>query len=188
MSTQKAPLEKFLNKLRTKKIIDYVRSKKVLDFGCGQNAWTAQFLEKYCKEIVGIDQSIDKNVAIIGNIPVHNSLSAIQKKKFDVITMLAVIEHIKPIEFRELLSEFRNYTTEQSIIVATIPTVKARPILEFLSYKLRLIDRSQITDHKAYYDDLWINEMLYQTSWRVEKYQTFQFGLNSLVVLSRAEE
>ena len=39
------------------------------------------------------------------------------KKKFDVITMLAVIEHIKPIEFRELLSEFRNYTTEQSIVL-----------------------------------------------------------------------
>ena len=72
MSTQ-APLEKFLNKLRTKKIIDYVRSKKVLDFGCGQNAWTAQFLEKYCKEIVGIDQSIDKNVPLLATYPFTTS-------------------------------------------------------------------------------------------------------------------
>ena len=112
-------------------------------------------------------------------------MSLLGREKFDVITMLAVIEHIKPLEFRSLLNEFVDYTMPESRIIATIPTTKSRPILEFLSYRLNLIDQSQIRDHKVYYDDLWINEIVDKTPWKISFYKTFQMGLNSLVVFSR---
>jgi hypothetical protein len=54
-----------------------------------------------------------------------------------------------------------------------------------LSFKLGLIDPSQIRDHKVYYDDLWLKEILGETAWSLSFYKTFQLGLNSLVVLSR---
>ena len=185
MTSQEAPLEKLLNKIRTRKIKQFIKNKRVLDFGCGRNAWTAQSLKKECHEIVGVDHSLDEDFSKIKNICLYKNLSLLGRKKFDVITMLAVIEHIKPLEFRNLLNEFIDYTKPESQIVATIPTTKSRPILEFLSYRLNLIDQSQIQDHKVYYDDLWINEIVDKTPWRVSFYKTFQMGLNSLVVFSR---
>ena len=116
---------------------------------------------------------------------IKKHLDSLRNQTFDVILMLAVIEHIRPFDFRDLLNEFLNVTDDQGVIVATIPTTKSRPVLEFLSYKLGLIDPSQIRDHKVYYDDLWLNEILADTAWKLSFYKTFQFGLNSLVVLSR---
>lgn len=185
MTYQEAPLEKLLNKIRTHKIRRFIKNKRVLDFGCGRNAWTAQILKKECHEIVGVDQSLDNDFSTVKNICLYRDLSLLKKEKFDVITMLAVIEHIKPLEFRKLLNDLIDYTKPDSRIIATIPTTKSRPILEFLSYRLNLIDQSQIRDHKVYYDDLWINEIVDKTPWRVSFYKTFQLGLNSLVVFSR---
>ena len=185
MTTQKAPLERFLNLLRTKKIKKYISGKKVLDFGCGQSAWTARILASECTSIVGIDSSLDLEESQVEGVTLFNHLDCLRSKSFDVILMLAVIEHIRPFDFRHLLSQFLDITTSQSLIVATIPTTKARPVLELLSFKLGLIDPSQIRDHKVYYDDLWLNEILHETSWELSFYKTFQFGLNSLVVLSR---
>ena len=185
MTTQKAPLEQFLNRLRTKKIKNYISGKNVLDFGCGQSAWTARNLSKDCTSIVGVDASLDLDKSRIGRIRLFKDLCSVQNQTFDVILMLAVIEHIRPFDFRDLLNQFLDITDERGVIVATIPTTKSRPVLEFLSYRLGLIDPSQIRDHKVYYDDLWLNEILAETSWKLSFYKTFQFGLNSLVVLSR---
>ena len=185
MTTQNAPLEQLLNRLRTKKIKQYISGKHVLDFGCGQSAWTARSLTGDCASIVGVDESLDLEESRVGGITLFKHLHSLRNQSFDVILMLAVIEHIPPFDFRDLLNKFLYITTDQSTIVATIPTTKSRPVLEFLSYKLGLIDPSQIRDHKVYYDDLWLNEILADTAWKLSFYKTFQFGLNSLVVLSR---
>ena len=185
MTTQNAPLEKLLNRLRTRKIKKYISGKHVLDFGCGQSAWTARSLTGDCASIVGVDESLDLEESQVDGITLFKHLDSLRNQTFDVILMLAVIEHIRPFDFRDLLNEFLNVTDDQGVIVATIPTTKSRPVLEFLSYKLGLIDPSQIRDHKVYYDDLWLNEILADTAWKLSFYKTFQFGLNSLVVLSR---
>lgn len=56
--------------------------------------------------------------------------------------MLAVIEYLRPFELRNLLDRFLDIADDQSVIVATTPTAMSRPVLEFLSYKLGLIDPS----------------------------------------------
>ena len=185
MTTQKAPLEQLLNRLRTRKIKKYISGKNVLDFGCGQSAWTARSLSGDCASIVGIDSSLDLDQSEVDGISLFKDFGSLQNLTFDVILMLAVIEHIRPFDFRDLLNEFLKITADHSVIVATIPTTKSRPFLEFLSYKLGLIDPTQIRDHKVYYDDLWLKEILSDTAWKLSFYKTFQFGLNSIVVLSR---
>lgn len=134
---------------------------------------------------MGVDQSLELEESQVDGIKLFKHLHSLRNQIFDVILMLAVIEHIRPFDFRDLLNEFLDITDDHGVIVATIPTTKSRPVLEFLSYGLGLIDPSQIRDQKVYYDDLWLSEVLAETAWKLSFYKTFQFGLNSLVVLSR---
>jgi hypothetical protein len=96
-----------------------------------------------------------------------------------------VFEHIPPLDLVNVLHHLAKISTPDAIIVGTVPTPLARPVLEFLSFKLGLIDSSQINDHWVYYDDLWLKEILALTPWRMQSYKLFQLGLNSEFILSK---
>ena len=98
---------------------------------------------------------------------------------------MAVFEHIDPFILIDILNELTDRTSKNAIIFGTTPTPLARPVLEFLSYKLKLIDESQVRDHEIYYDDFWFNKILSNTNWILSYYKTFQFGLNSEFILSK---
>ena len=57
--------------------------------------------------------------------------------------------------------------------------------LEFLSYKLRLIDPSQIKDHEVYYNKTMLENALQGTGWKLDFYKRFQFGMNSFFQLKK---
>lgn len=59
-------------------------------------------------------------------------------------------------------------------------------MLEVLSYKLKLIDRRQIEDHKVYYDDLWMREIVENTGWEIQAFKTFQLGMNCFFELRKS--
>ena len=98
---------------------------------------------------------------------------------------MASFEHIDPFVLINILSELSNKTSKDAIIFGTTPTPLGRPVLEFLSYRLKLIDESQIRDHEIYYDDFWFNKILSKTNWYLSYYRTFQFGLNSEFIFSK---
>ena len=98
---------------------------------------------------------------------------------------MAVFEHINPFNLRKILDEIYSKTSKNAIIFGTTPTPLSRPVLEILSYKMKLIDESQIRDHKVYYDDFWLKSILTKTNWRIRSYRTFQFGLNSEFILCK---
>ena len=104
---------------------------------------------------------------------------------YEIVLSMAVFEHIDPFTLINILSELTDRTSKNAIIFGTPPTSLARPVLEFLSYKLKLIDESQIRDHEIYYDDFWFNKVLSKTDWTLSYYKTFQFGLNSEFILSK---
>jgi hypothetical protein len=51
-----------------------------------------------------------------------------------------------------------------------------------------LIDRSQIEDHKVYYDEKWLGEIVDGTGWKLESYRSFQLGMNGFFKLKRVKE
>lgn len=182
-TTQDAVLERFLARQRTKRILPFITNKRVLDFGCGEHAWAANQIFFQCQSIVGVDHNY-KQITKVGNVCVYPGLEQIPALGFDVIMALAVFEHIDPFCFIKLLHSFRDLCSSEAVIIGTVPTPRARPILEFLSLKLHLIDSTQITDHKVYYDDLWLSAIVDYSGWQLSCYKKFQFGCNSFFMLT----
>jgi hypothetical protein len=160
-----------------------VTERVVLDFGCGANAWAARTLQPLCQRIDGVEPNLPAST--LHGIQVVPELDLLHQRDYEVVIALAVFEHLHPRILREVLHKLHSITTTDAVIAGTVPTPLARPVLELLSYRLRLIDPSQIRDHKVYYDDLWLNEILVETPWRLQRYQQFQLGMNSFFVLSK---
>jgi cyclopropane fatty-acyl-phospholipid synthase-like methyltransferase len=183
-TTQKALLEKPLTWLRTRKVLPWINGKTVLDFGCGQHYSTLTSIQHLIRQGIGYDivfrgQSafdVAENLAIVGDL---QDIAV----EVDVVIALACFEHLEKETFLGVLSRLRSHLQADGMIVGTMPTPKSRPVLEFLSYKLGLIDKSQILDHKIYYDFHLLKETVEEIGWVVEQYRTFQFGMNSFFVL-----
>ena len=112
-------------------------------------------------------------------INIYKEIDELPVNNYEVVLSMAVFEHINPNDLIEILKKLAIFTSNDAIIFGTTPTPLARPILEFLSYKLKLIDESQIRDHKVYYDELWLSQILLKTDWILTSYKTFQFGMNA---------
>ena len=182
---QDAPLERILSYFRYKRTIKYIKNKKVLDFGCGIKNWNSEFIGRYPKLLHGLDRSIP-SAGIIDNVfEIFRDIQDLPFNDYEIVLSMAVFEHIDPFILIDILGELTDRTSKNAIIFGTTPTPLARPVLEFLSYKLKLIDESQIRDHEIYYDDFWFNKVLSKTDWTLSYYKTFQFGLNSEFILSK---
>jgi cyclopropane fatty-acyl-phospholipid synthase-like methyltransferase len=184
-TSQDAPLERFLARQRCNRIQPYVHGKRVLDFGCGVKAWNAIAIQDSCLRVDGVDRSLQQS-GMINAISLYQELSEIQETTYDVIMALAVFEHIKPLQLRGLLHSFHRLSHEQTMIIGTVPSRRSRRVLELLSYKLKLIDRTQIEDHKVYYDDLWMGEIVEGTGWQLSQYKSFQLGMNCFFELRKS--
>ena len=186
-TSQDAPLERILSYFRYKRTIKHIKNKKVLDFGCGIKNWNSEFIGKYPKLIHGVDRSKPSSEEKNNIIAIFKDIKDLPFNDYEIVLSMAVFEHIDPFILIDILSELKDKTSKNAIIFGTTPTPLARPVLEFLSYKLKLIDESQIRDHEIYYDDFWFNKILSKTNWILSYYKTFQFGLNSEFILSKKD-
>lgn len=183
MTTQNALLERFLAHQRIRKVKNYTYGRRVIDFGCGLQAWASSELQQYCETIIGVEPASD--TTFINGVQIVNSLTELPRHDYELVIALAVFEHLHPKELQAVLTEMASITTPNACIVGTVPTPSSRWILELLSFKLKIIDPSQIRDHKVYYDDLWLKAILADTPWRILDYKTFQLRLNSFFVLGK---
>ena len=186
-TSQKAVLERFLTYWRTSKIRPYIQGKRVLDFGCGEHLRTLRAIQPLILQGIGYDilfqglppQEIDA-------FKIFGSLDQIEEE-IDCVTSLACFEHIEPEFLPEILRNLFKVTSKQGKIIGTVPRPPAKPVLEFLSYKLGLIDKTQILDHKIYYDKSSLKKQIQNTGWKMTHYSTFQFGMNSFFVLEKGD-
>src|SRR5680860_1278407 len=105
-------LEKFLAKKRAEKanslISENLRKGRILDIGCGTTPYfltNIEFKRKY-----GIDpfikQSSNKNIKLL-NVAIEKEKMPFEDDFFDVITMLAVFEHIEEKDIEIVTREIR---------------------------------------------------------------------------------
>ena len=193
VTTQRAPLEFLLTYLRSRKILPYVKNANVLDFGCGAHLRTLHAIGNRATHRIGLDSYYknDKPLRTPEGIEVVGSFADLRShldqngKTINVILSLACFEHFETKIFKGILDELALISSDDAVLLATVPTPWAKPVLEFLSYKLRLIDPSQIKDHEVYYNKTMLENALQGTGWKLDFYKRFQFGMNSFFQLKK---
>ncbi|MGI6423144.1 MAG: methyltransferase domain-containing protein [Candidatus Dojkabacteria bacterium] len=144
LSTQRA-------KLANSKIPSKYRKGKILDIGCGTVPYfllNTKFKEKY-----GIDYSLQKDKKYKDISLKKESINSglpFQSNYFDIVTMLAVFEHIEPDDLQKLLSEIHRVLKKDGLLILTTPCVWTDRLLRFLA-SLNFVSKEEIEEHKGAY-------------------------------------
>ena len=180
--------ERALGQFRYNKIKKYIKSQNgnmlvCVDIGCGFNGRFLHSISGRLKYGYGFDiranEHTDGNIEIInnsrygGNLPLDDGTT-------DVVFMLAVIEHLDV--DNDIVAEGIRILKPGGRIVITTPTPAAKPVLEFLSYKCHLISEASIREHKHYYTEAELREILENNNCVCERYSKFQMGFNEIIV------
>lgn len=147
-------LEGFLAKKRAQKandlIEDNLRTGIILDVGCGSYPYfllNTNFKEKY-----GLDPSLklpeisDKNLNLRIFDITKNKLP-FKDNYFNVVTMLAVFEHIEQDKLPEVLNEIKRVLKKDGIFIITTPAPWVDKLLHFMA-RFGLISSEEIHEHK----------------------------------------
>lgn len=181
--------DKLLRLLRQKKVIEHIHEGSVVcDIGCGCDAGFLKKISGTIKNGVGLDKEVNnfknanlelKKIKVLDKIPLNN-------ETFDVVTMIAIVEHFDNVQkiFNEV---FRILKCGGKLIITT-PTPLAKPLLDFLSFKIGIVDPNEIRDHKNYFWPENIKKMLIESGFKNEgiKNYFFEFRLNNLVVAKKS--
>lgn len=150
----------------------------VADLGCGSGD-LAHMLAKGGRTVYGVDSCLPAFAAIPNPIFVESDLNEsirLPDNAVDVCVCLAVIEHLT--DPGRFIAEVERILRSGGSIVMTTPTPRAKPVLEFLAYRLGLISKADIRDHKRYYCAEEIRALL--SSFQDLVVSTFQCGMNTI--------
>ncbi len=176
-------LEGFLSNFRFNKIIKYIsENSKVLDMGCGYNC---RFLRKIEERIacgVGIDVSVSKEdfgskIKLV-NCDLNRMLP-FENGEFDVVVSLANLEHLE--NPTKNAKEIFRVLKPGGLLLLTSPSIYAKPVLEFLAFKLKLVNTEEIMDHKNYFNKSVLFDILKKAGFSYIKHNYFQLFMNNFI-------
>jgi ubiquinone/menaquinone biosynthesis C-methylase UbiE len=180
-------MEPFLRRMRIGKAVKEIKNVPnciLLDIGCGFNYKFLSSIEPYIAQGTGIDFKVAPvSSGRIRTIQTKlNETLPFEDNSFDIVTMLAVLEHLeKP---KEIVLEIARVLKKGGKLVLTVPGKRAKPVLEYLAFKLGIVSEAEIQDHKKYYDFIEIKELVEQVSTlEIIKHGQFQLGMNNFCVI-----
>ncbi|MFM7425521.1 MAG: class I SAM-dependent methyltransferase [Elainella sp.] len=174
-------LEPLLRWLRFRQVMPQIPAgAQLLDVGCGHSATFLKAAANRIKSGIGVDFKVQpmqfQNIQTI-QLKLADVLP-FADASFDVVTMLAVLEHIE--QEKPMLQEVRRVLKPDGRLILTVPSIWAQPLLELLAYRLKIVDEREIRDHKRYYNRARLETVLVQTTgFRGFRHRYFQFGLNN---------
>jgi 2-polyprenyl-3-methyl-5-hydroxy-6-metoxy-1,4-benzoquinol methylase len=180
-------LSPFLKKIRLKKIVKFIgKNKTILDIGC-DDASLLEFIRSV-KHYTGIDLNhkvIEQNKKRFGKFKnidffkINFNEKINLNKKYDIIVLSAVIEHID--DFGEFLSNIKNLIHKESLLLITTPTKKSDIILKF-GASFCIFSKESLDEHQKYFS---YKDFVGLKDWKLKLYKKFEFGLNQLLILER---
>ena len=162
-------LEGFLARQRVRQadrlIPEGARAGRILDIGCGTNPlflMTTRFHEK-----CGLDKVLDAEVQKRQGQHITIKNHDMEKEDtlpyddglFDVVTMLAVFEHIEPARLVGMLKEVSRVLKPGGVYILTTPAAWTDRILRILA-ALKLVSKEEIDEHKDAYSHGMIIDLL----------------------------
>lgn len=132
----------------------------VAELGCGFRATQLAALSDRIAHAVAVDFTIAPEVKALPNFtchegPIEDTLPKLERAAFDVVLLISVLEHL-----REPLSAIESahaLLKPGGVLLINVPTWRGKWFLEFSAFRLGLSPRTEMDDHKMYYDmrDLW---------------------------------
>jgi SAM-dependent methyltransferase len=181
-------LEPLLRRARLAKALPIIRKYPqcaFLDIGCGWEARLLRSVEPHIAYGVGIDRKAptirtDRLKTIAGDL---EATLPFESNTFDVVSMLAVLEHLA--DPLRVLIEIKRVLRPNGTLILTVPSHAAKPVLEFLAFKLKLVNPAEIADHKRYFGRVDLQALSDQAGLRMLTHKYFQLGFNNFATLGR---
>lgn len=176
-------LEVFLAKKRAKLanslILNSHRSGRILDVGCGSYPYfltTTKFKEKY-----GIDPSVNLSLVkdagiILKKIKINKKAIPFANNYFDVVTMLAVFEHINQDELILVIKEIKRVLKKDGKLIITTPAPWSNNLLHTMAM-VGLISSEEIHEHKHNHPKSKIENLLAEAGFEKSKIKSGFFEL-----------
>jgi SAM-dependent methyltransferase len=183
-------LEPFLARRRYRMAQSLIPSDRrngcIVDIGCGSSPLflaTSGFAEK-----IGLDKSFNAGIIESFASPnlklIEHDIEKVvelplESNSCDVVTMLAVIEHIEPHRLKPLLAEIYRILKPGGVYILTTPAPWTDGLLRIMA-RMKLVSPAEIDEHKDAYDRASIFAMLAVAGFREENLQGgyFELGLN----------
>ena len=178
-------LEPILRRMRVKKVLPAIYRHpdcRLLDIGCGWDYRLLKTVEPFIGSGVGIDFKVREmestkiktlRMRMTGSLP-------FESESFDIVTMLAVLEHLS--DPLRMMSETERVLKKGGRLVLTVPSKIAKPVLEFLAYRLHIVSEVEMKEHKQYFNHDDLRELLCQSGMTIEQHRYFQMGMNNYCV------
>ena len=145
-------LDKLIAWFRYVKVNKYlIKDSIIVDIGCGRKGEFLLQSKDIIKKGYGFDyrikdQEID-NISLINNKKLKKL--PIKDKSVDTVFLNAVLEHLEKPE--DVLIDALRVLKKKGKIVMTTPTPMSKPILEFMAFKLHIINEETKKDNKWCY-------------------------------------
>jgi 2-polyprenyl-3-methyl-5-hydroxy-6-metoxy-1,4-benzoquinol methylase len=182
------PVDRMLQCWRIAKARPYIANgARVLDIGCADGA-LFDLLRSHIGESIGIDPDLSQSV----DMGHHHLIAGWFPKDlpdaipFDVITMLAVVEHL-PLEYStQLAQDCARFLKPGGYLVVTVPSPMADGILSLLKFA-HIIDGMSLEEHHKFDPDR-VPSIFSVDGLTLVRAEKFQFRLNNLFVFERIGE
>lgn len=185
-------LEGFLSRKRAqmaeKHMPESLLTGKILDIGCGLYPYLLLYvdaLEKYGIDKIAYDDKklCNKNIFIRNQDIESDENIPYDSNYFDVVTMLAVVEHIDPSHLVGILMDIRRVLKPDGVFIMTTPAAWTDRLLRIMA-RLKIVSAEEIKEHKDYYDHSKLCLILQKAGFNRDKvnFGYFEFFMNLWVV------
>lgn len=168
----------------------------VVDIGCGLRDYFPAFMVKHGYTIdayTGIDPLLHPQIQSMKHTvpsstfiqsPIEEKLS-FEDDSVDHVVGFAVLEHVD--HPKMIVQEVIRILKPGGRAVFSAPTTRAKAILEFLAFKLKLVSPRSITEHKQYFEKDTMSALIPLTDKDTVTihHDYFEFGMNNLLVLNK---
>ena len=185
-------LDKLFLRLRMHIVTKHVNfnGKSVVDVWSGFRALNLQYLQSCYKmdNIAALDLNLDEKEleakwiqCLIGDLEVRKD----SDQKFDIVLGTAIMEHIQ--NDQGFIESCYAMLKPGGKLVLTTPSKRSQPVLEFLAYKLHVIEEVEIRDHKRYYTKAMLIECLKKAGFKESHihHEYFELGMNNFVIATK---